>query len=144
MRARSSTQKQDRLFLKAVRGGMKARDVAGRFGVTVKTVYNGIARARLLEQPVGSERLRPPSLVPLFPLTPLTPDSACPHYGPIRHGSIFCCMVCSRSGMDGHRALRRSAATDPKPEPKPALPPPPAKTRKQRRSILQVTRPGRN
>ena len=42
------------------------------------------------------------TLEPLFPLTPLTPSSTCPHHGPIRTGSRFCCMICHRSGQD-HR-----------------------------------------
>ncbi len=58
-------------------------------------------------------------LVPLFPVGPFTPASECPHRGPIPEGSLLCCMVCSASGVDGHPALARNPATDPRPEPKP-------------------------
>jgi hypothetical protein len=64
----------------------------------------------------------PPRLVPLFPIGPFTPQSTCPHHGPIRPGSVFCCMVCSRSGMDDHPALKRDPRTDPRPEPKVPVP----------------------
>ena len=59
----------------------------------------------------------PPRLVPLFPIGPLTPQSTCPHHGPMRPGSVFCCMVCSQSGMDDHPALKRDPSTDPPPSP---------------------------
>lgn len=57
-------------------------------------------------------------LVPLFPVGSFTPNSPCPHHGPIREGSLLCCMVCSASGIDGHPALARDPATDPLPEAK--------------------------
>jgi hypothetical protein len=144
MQKATSQKKQDRLFLKARRGGMSARDIARRFDTCIKAVYNGIERARLAEAPAGTEPLRPPKLVPLFPLTPLTPSVACPHYGPIRKGSIFCCMVCNRSGMDFHRALRLNAKDVPKRDPKPKPPAEPVLTRKEKRSILSITRPSKN
>ncbi|MGO9598102.1 MAG: hypothetical protein ACLP7Q_08930 [Isosphaeraceae bacterium] len=86
----------------------------------------------------------PPRLVPLFPIGPLTPQSTCPHHGPIRPGSIFCCMVCSQSGMDDHPALKRDSSTDPPPEPKPPQPTAPSsgggETRKERRRRMQEGR----
>lgn len=59
-------------------------------------------------------------LIPLFPITSFTPKSKCPHRGPIRPGSAFCCMVCSKSGKDGTRALplKVKPPPDPKPEPR--------------------------
>ncbi len=86
-------------------------------------------------------------LVPLFPVGPFTPTSPCPHHGPIRQGSLFCCMVCSASGMDGHPALARDPATDPRPESnsrrarrpnetKSPVAPAEAETRRQRRSRI--------
>jgi hypothetical protein len=89
---------------------------------------------------------RLPRLVPLFPIGPFTPQADCGHHGPLRHGSVFCCMVCSQSGMDGHPGLARDPRTDPKPDPKPApAPASPAKaggreTRKQRRRRLYAAR----
>jgi hypothetical protein len=81
---------------------------------------------------------QPPQLIPLFPIGPFTPRSTCPHHGPIRRGSAFCCMVCFRSGMDDHPALQRNPRTDPRPDPKPSGPAPAAgrETRKQRRQRL--------
>lgn len=85
---------------------------------------------------------RSPRLIPLFPIGPFTPGSACPHHGPIRSGSVFCCMVCSQSGMDGHPALKRDPRTDPRPEPKPAarVKISARETRKERRRRLRETR----
>jgi hypothetical protein len=86
---------------------------------------------------------RLPRLVPLFPIGPFTPAATCSHHGPIRAGSVFCCMVCSQSGMDAHPALKRNPLTDPRPEPRAAAP---AKargsreTRKERRRRLHAAR----
>ena len=82
----------------------------------------------------------PPKLVPFFPIGPFAPGSECPHRGPIRRGSRLCCMVCSKSGMDDHPALKRNPKTDPRPEPK-AVPrraksAPRTETRKERRRRL--------
>ena len=140
----SSTVKQDRLFLKARRGGMGCRDIARRFGIkSVKTVYNGIERARLLERPAGTEQCKTPKLIPMYPLTPLTPRSKCPHRGPFRRGSCFYCEVCAQSGCDHMSIFRRHAASDPKPERKPNSRAKP-KTRKELRSILDRVKPGQN
>ena len=85
-----------------------------------------------------------PRLVPLFPIGPLTPRSTCPHHGPIRPGSVFCCMVCSQSGMDDHPALWRDPSTDPPPEPKAPEPTGPLaggrETRKERRRRMHDAR----
>ncbi len=86
----------------------------------------------------------PPRLVPLFPIGPFTPQSTCPHHGPIRPGSVFCCMVCSQSGMDDHPALQRDPSTDPKPEPRVPAPtgldPGKRETRKERRRRMHEAR----
>jgi hypothetical protein len=141
----SSTVKQDRLFLKARRGGMSCRDIARRFGVkSVKTVYNGIERARLLERPAGTEHGKTPTLVPMYPLTPLTPRSTCPHLGPLRKGSCFYCEICGKSGCDHMPIFRRHPLTDPKPERKVRPKPAPKLTRKQKRSIMEHLKPANN
>jgi hypothetical protein len=82
-----------------------------------------------------------PDLEPLFPILYLVPRSDCPHYGPLRRGTRFVCVVCYQSGMDHLPALRRSPATDPKPESK--LPPkePRKLTRKEARALRREWQP---
>ena len=133
MAYREQTQRRDRLYLKAIRGGMPARAVAKRFNVGLRTVYDGLWRARLAERPAGPEPRQPRS-EPLFPIGSFTPASSCPHYGSIRPGSLFCCMVCHQSGVDSHPAMRRHPS-DPRPERR-AEPKQPKPTRKQRRKTL--------
>jgi hypothetical protein len=80
-----------------------------------------------------------PRLVPLFPIGPFTPQSVCPHRGEIRPGSALCCMVCLRSGMDNHPALKRDPRDEPRPDVKRAkrtLPVIGRETRKERRKRL--------
>ena len=100
--------------------------------------------ARAQERPCPTETaVRPPPLVPFFPIGPFNPDSRCGHNRPIQAGSVLCCMVCHCSGMDDHPALKRNPLTDPAPEPKP----PPARkaaareTRKQRRQKIYGIHP---
>jgi hypothetical protein len=126
------------------RHGISAHEIAAREGVSVRRVKEGIASARRLDRPASASAsasasaIRSPRLIPMFPLGPYTPQSTCAHHRAIRSGSLFCCMVCHRSGIDGHPALHRDPRTDPAPEPKPA--PAPKKTaretRKQRRERL--------
>ena len=53
-------------------------------------------------------------------------------------------MVCSRSGQDGHPALRPHP-TDARPDPKPAAKPKARKTRKERRrSLVDRVEPSNN
>jgi RNA polymerase sigma factor (sigma-70 family) len=93
-------------------------------------IGRAIARAsRVRERAAGlnlgvhaRSRSRPPGLLPLFPIVSYTPRSACPHHGPIEPGSLLCCMVCHRSGMDEHPAMRRDLRTEPAPDRKPAAP----------------------
>ncbi len=59
---------------------------------------------------------RPPRLVPLFPVGSYTPQSKCPHHGPIERGSVFCCMVCHASGQDDHPALQHTYSVEPRSE----------------------------
>jgi hypothetical protein len=128
--------------------GKTAAEIAEAEGVSKRTVQLALARARAAEEgvdrakagdpelPIRDETAtpRPPwwlELVPLFPIGAFTPTSKCPHHGPIRPGSLFCCMVCSNSGVDDHPFLKRNPKTDPLPEPLPrpspaSLPVPPA------------------
>jgi hypothetical protein len=74
---------------------------------SLRSVQSSLVRAsiQVLRPPLNYSR-RPPQLVPLFPLGPYTPNSKCPHHGPIESGSVFCCMICHNSGQDDHPALR--------------------------------------
>ena len=129
------------------RHGISIEAIAAREGVNVGRVRFGVTRARAQEKGAmtTTNSVRPPRLVPLFPIGPYTPVSACAHNRPIAHGSALCCMVCHCSGMDRHPALRRDPRTDPAPEPKPNAPPEPAdlkrETRKERRQRLFGARP---
>lgn len=77
---------------------------------------------------------------PLFPITSFTPESECPHRGPIPEGSSFVCMVCSQAGKDGWNALPldvQPLPADPEPTKPPKAPDAPlipesAKQRKRR------------
>lgn len=157
---------RESLWLQDVRLGYGVSEIAAREGLSPRRVQLGIARAREIEQGLqgwasrmrdalrgrdraedaadggrGSrDRERLPVLLPLFPVQPLTPLSACPHHGPLREGSTFCCMVCSRSGMDAHPALKRDPRTDPKPERRAPEPAAARQTRKQRRLARQAAR----
>jgi hypothetical protein len=120
--------------------GKSSQEIADRDGVTPRRVRLGISRARAKQPPVPGETaepyVRPPRLEPLFPVRPLSPESTCPHRWRIKRGSVFVCMICHRSGQDGHPGLRRNRKFDPKPEPKPSAPPPlkaKLETRRQRR-----------
>jgi hypothetical protein len=116
--------------------GRSVAVIAAAEGVSRRTVQLALARARDADRPAGPQadpdadlesRIRDSSsapknpwwleLVPLFPIGAFTPTSKCPHHGPIRPGSLFCCMVCSASGIDDHPALKRDPETDPRPEP---------------------------
>ena len=118
------------------RHGLNAQAIAIRDGVKVQRVEFGIARAQAQEKPVDSSTaLRPPRLIPFFPIGSYTPLSSCGHHRPIEQGSLLCCMVCHHSGVDDHPALERDPLTEPAPEPKPAPASEKAtrETRKQRR-----------
>jgi hypothetical protein len=93
---------------------VSAAVIAAREGITLHRIRFGVARALGQAKSFSLDRtLRAPRLVPLFPIGPYTPHSACGHRGPIQSGSLLCCMVCHRSGVDDHPALRHSVATDP-------------------------------
>jgi len=106
-------------WLDKVSRGYTTAQIARSEHLSVRRIQHGVARARTSESKVQARKpIRPPRLVPLFPIGPFTPSSACPHHGPIPAGSVLCCMVCSRSGIDGHPALKRDRLTDPQRDPK--------------------------
>jgi hypothetical protein len=161
VRARGAGRRSSRVLTLAVaareyvwlwdyRHGVSPEEIATREGQSVRRVRLGLVRARAQEHGDvqngaggASAGIRSPRLIPIFPLGPYTPQSTCAHRRALRFGSLFCCMVCHRTGIDGHPALLRDPRTDPAPEPKPA--PPPAKTaretRKQRRKRLFAAQP---
>jgi hypothetical protein len=156
------------LWLGKIREGWRISELSRRAGLSARRILHGIARARERERAsrrresrtkeamreqrsgsvAGQGRLaedgcsRPPRLVPLFPIGPFTPQSACPHRGPVRPGSILCCMVCCQSGMDDHPALKRNPLTDPRPERRRTVSPArhsAKETRKERRRRLYAS-----
>jgi hypothetical protein len=140
MRRDNSVPDREDLWLALHLQGTPTTAIASRYRVSRRAVQLGIQRAklRMLGNAIAGRQPRPPVLIPLFPIAAFTPASTCPHHGPIQVGSPFCCMVCNKSGMDDHPALKRDPRTDPKPEPKPPQPPPRNKpTRRQRRAGRQ-------
>jgi hypothetical protein len=132
------------IWLWDLRHGVAAKTIAIVEGISVRRVQAGAARARAQERPCPTETaVRPPPLVPFFPIGPFNPDSRCGHNRPIQAGSVLCCMVCHCSGMDDHPALKRNPLTDPAPEPKPPPAPKAAarETRKQRRQKIYGIHP---
>jgi hypothetical protein len=122
---------RDYVWLYDFRHGVGIREIAAREGLGVRSVQQGINRARALDAKFTKddlvEDLKPAHLgalnfrlTPLFPIVPFTPESTCPHRDPIKRGSSFCCMVCHASGMDDHPGLRPDPQTDPAPDPEPA------------------------
>jgi hypothetical protein len=129
------------------RHGMSPEQIARAFGTSPRRVRLGLTRAAAGEHGVSQTTptdgtapvVREPRLIPMFPITSFWPGSQCGHYRMIPMGSLFCCMVCHRSGIEGHPALQRDPREDPEPEPKPTAPPrkkPAVLTRKQKRAIL--------
>jgi hypothetical protein len=168
----SSLHARELAWLDDIRRGYSIKEIARREGLGCRRIQHGVARARErgnvsrirysrssnqvhernqnsiagAGRAAGDDPNRPPRLFPLFPIGPFTPRSACPHHGPIRAGSVFCCMVCSRSGIDDHPALKRDPRTDPRPESKAAAPARVAsvhETRRQRRQRLHAARQAR-
>ena len=165
----SSIHARELVWLYEIRRGYSIKEIARREGLGCRRIQHGVSRARergnqshiresrfsndlhgrngkitaSTGRVVRDDPNRPPRLVPLFPIGAFTPRSACPHHGPIRTGSDFCCMVCSQSGIDDHPALKRDPRTDPRPERKAAELIRVAgvrETRKQRRDRLNAAR----
>lgn len=93
-----------------MRAGMTIKQIGHELGVSRATCYRWLESARTHEadpKPEGAPlNWRMPRLQPLFGVKPFTPVQECPHHGPIRQGSVFCCMHCHQSGYDAHHALR--------------------------------------
>ena len=163
-----SVHARELVWLDKIRRGYSIKEIARRERLSCRRIQHGVSQAReranlsrtgeprasdnLQERRVKiraragraipDDRNRPPRLVPLFPIGAFTPGSACPHHGPIRSGSAFCCMVCSQSGVDDHPALKRDPYTDPRPDCKAPLfrVASVRESRKQRRQRLNTAR----
>jgi hypothetical protein len=129
--------------------GMSAEKIAARTGRSLRRVQLGLERALAQQQKGDFEESQRGAgaysagaqqslrLIPIFPLSSYTPQSTCAHHGPLAAGSLFCCMVCHHSGIDGHPALKRDPRTDPAPERKPA-PAPAKKKALETRKVLRL------
>jgi hypothetical protein len=108
------------IWLWDFRHGISVKAIASREDLSLRRVRFGLARAEAHERGYCNDAaVKPPRLVPLFPIGSYTPLSGCRHKQPIQTGSLLCCMVCHESGLDGHPALQRDPRTDPAPEPTP-------------------------
>lgn len=121
---------RDRSWLRLHRQGWSAGELTARSGCSLRYVQRRLAAAERAERKAAKARevarrsALPPELevylsgiVPLFPMggTPFksSKDQECPHRGPIRAGSAFCCMVCHATGYEAEiaaRLNRRAAA----------------------------------
>jgi hypothetical protein len=121
------TAAREYVWLYDYRHGISLGEIASRDRVSVQRVEFGVGRARAQEKgqtrdsvtDIAGPSTAGPRLVPLFPIGHYTPLSACPHKEPIEPGSLLCCMVCHKSGIDQHPGLRRDPLTEPSPEPPP-------------------------
>jgi hypothetical protein len=118
MKTKRLTPEQiDEQCLRYRRQGIMPAYIRVVLNVSLQRVYDGIDRARQREGLRAAAAAVPePKLEPLFPITSFTPQSRCPHHGPIAKGSVFVCMVCNRSGKDHHRALRLLPGEAPPPD----------------------------
>jgi hypothetical protein len=112
--------RRDEKYLRLLRAGNPIRDIARKYHVTAKTVYNGLERARLAERPSTRTIPRPPRVVPSYSCRPFTPQTRCEdvHRGPIPAGSHIYCEpgACTCAEIARHPALKRDPRTDPRPE----------------------------
>jgi hypothetical protein len=140
------------LWVELHRAGLKMVEIAKRHRCSVSKVRALIEHAELLEEELERRRCEPVrvprdhepprTLVPLLPMggRPYTKATPCPrHPGPGHpnprwrkwKNSSFVCVVCHASGMD--HAIRLDFKDIPKRDPKPARPPKPRPTRRERR-----------
>lgn len=141
---RKHPDKEDLQYYSLSLGGYSYREIAAIFGVSVRTAWKGVQRARKAEadraeaeraladavavalttEATRKKEPREPSwtrdAVVNFGCRPYTPDTPCAHDGPYPAGSDQYCPNCHQSGRDGDPALRIDPAFAPKPEPKPA------------------------
>ena len=82
--------RRDKLFLRAIRAGLTARQAAARYNVSVQTVYNGVCRARLAEKPAGAPP-RSPTLVLAF-------GASCKALAVLRCQDVHPCRACGCQG----------------------------------------------
>lgn len=136
-RPRGIGQTTEDRWLALLRGGATTAQIASRSRrYSLRRVQIGISAARQREEAKKRALLRPvhePRLVPFYPIRPLTPLSECPHYGPIKRGSVLYCEVCGQSGMDHHKSIVRDPRYDPPLEPRVPDPPGPVLTRREKR-----------
>ncbi|MFI5387427.1 MAG: hypothetical protein ACHQ50_15065 [Fimbriimonadales bacterium] len=143
MKSALQTLAEEYIWLWDTRHGASLARIAKRDGVSIQQIQAGIARALLSEDPESDDARKyrielPPRLIPLFPIGSYTPASACPHRGPIAHGSHLCCMVCHRSGIDGQFGLQLEPQTDPEREPKRSRPPLQSKLERRRQRLARL------
>ena len=122
-------------WLALLRGGLTIAEIATECGRPQRRVRDGIDEARLRERQSGPPRRNPIRLEPLFPITSFVPGSTCPHHGPIKRTSVFCCMICHATGRDDHPEF---AATpdDPTPDANPQTQRDVLLTRRERRAYM--------
>jgi hypothetical protein len=85
---------QEYILLWDLRHGVRTKAISMREGVCEARVRLGVARARGQERSCPTqEAIRPPRLVPLFPLVPFPSQAPCGHlsidssgFGPLLHG----------------------------------------------------------
>ena len=103
---------RDYVWLLDSRRGISVAEIAGAWQVGERTVYQGLTRAERAADRAGGQGAGPPAallrLLPIFPVGPLTPQSACPHHGPLRPGSRAYCVVCD-SAPDLEQLLEHAA-----------------------------------
>jgi hypothetical protein len=121
-------------WLHQVDAGLNTKEIARRARCSVQLVQINLATAKAAE---SVRLIPPPSLVLFFPLNGLFPHSTCRHaVVPIPEGSVMCCAVCARSGVENHPALERFPLTDPKPDP-PLPRKPDHATRREKRARIR-------
>lgn len=127
MARRADALADDRTYLKLRREKLSYREIAKRCGISYRTVYLGVERAREAEAAEAETRRRDeeekrlPNITPTFgasckPMALLTCGDVHPN-GPMPSGSRQCCPVCHQApDVDWRDAFRnvRPLPRDPK------------------------------